>query len=158
MSPFSIRRAKASDADTLAEFRFRLSVEDAIAEGRPPPRRNATSGRVCRSWVVKGLRNRTLVRFLAQSSGGSPVGMGILFVHPIPLRPGAILRRAIRFEGLYSIPEARGQGVGSGMLSASIAWARKAGFKRIWLSTSRAAVDFCLSRGFRPVAEMVLAL
>jgi|SRR5580658_4382023 hypothetical protein len=76
MSPFSIRRAKASDADTLAEFRFRLSVEDAIAEGRPPPRRNATTGSECRSWVVKGLRNRTLVRSLAESSGGSPVGMG----------------------------------------------------------------------------------
>jgi GNAT superfamily N-acetyltransferase len=90
---------------------------------------------------------------------GRLVGMQSLQPPPSFLSPVFTPERCVYLLQGYTEPEARGAGVGSALLTRSLAWAREEGHAECLLhfhSSNAAASGFWLGSGFRPV-ELRLA-
>lgn len=82
-----------------------------------------------RRWVPRGLRGFVAVR------DGRVVGHGWYATHPVPqphLYPDVPPADAIVLPWVWVAPSERGRGIGSALLRARAAEARRAGFRRAW--------------------------
>lgn len=88
---------------------------------------------------------RDLATFVAVHDG---VDVGMVRGGPDQDRPGTAF-----LLSMWVVPEARGQGVGSALIDAVVAWARGAGFSRLVLEVGDgncAAIALYARKGFTP--------
>ena len=67
------------------------------------------------------------------------VGIASFYFEAQPSAPG---RDAVRLRGMATLPAVRGEGFGTALMEAGIAWARAAGAERIWCNARRSARGF----------------
>lgn len=87
------------------------------------------------------------------SQDGEAVGWLCLQPSKAPVLPVAD-RGTVACTGAYTLPEARGTGVGSALLTHGLAWAREQGYTRCSVDFETAnlpGMAFWLGRGFQPV-------
>ena len=153
----SIRRAVAADADRLAELRFdfratldepvepRPAFERRVAEWMRP--RLAPQGEGC-SWLC----------WIAERNGAIAGNLWLQLLEKIP-NPLAESEWHGYVSNFYVVPEARGAGVGSMLLVAAIAEARRRELDRVVLWPTPASRPLYLRHGFAaPSALLELSL
>ena len=110
-----VRPAEPADAASWLEMRCALWPESPEAEHRDEVERYF-SGRLLREpWTV----------LVAEDRDGRLLGFTELSVRPYA--EGCLTHRVAYLEGWYVRPEARGQGVGASLVSASEDWGRSRG-------------------------------
>lgn len=152
--PFRVRRARLSEAATLAQNRLLLHSELRGKSDSVSPSTQGGPGGALRSWIRRKMRQGRLAGFLAEDDSGRTVGSGFVWlqeVAPRPDRPGRFLPRV---QAMYTVPSWRNRGVGSAILERAVEWARARGFERVVLHSSSRAERFYRAKGFTPVPEM----
>jgi len=140
MIGFRIERARLPDWRRIRAVRLRALADSPDAFGTRLAEDEARSDA---EWQSQA-ENEKVAHFLASTPNGSGVGMAV----------GAPYTGYENTAGLFAmwvVSEARGQGVGSALVEAVIAWARHEDYKRILLDVAdanTAAIRLYESRGF----------
>lgn len=140
MIGFRIERARLPDWRRIRAIRLRALVDAPDAFGT---RLAEDEARPDAEWQARA-DNEKVAHFLASTPNGSGVGVAV----------GAPYTDNENTAGLFAMwvaPEARGQGVGSALVEAVIAWARHENYKRILLDVAdanNAAIRLYESHGF----------
>ncbi|MFI4935256.1 MAG: GNAT family N-acetyltransferase [Caulobacterales bacterium] len=146
------RRARFDDARALADFRWRLHIDDADLQPDP-------------EWVAAFIeriapeRDRTDVTHWLAEADGRPVGvMTVRTVGKVP-SPGDLDGKWGYLTNCYVLPECRDQRVGSGLLEAVRRWAEAEAFELLVVWPSERAFPFYERAGFKRYADpLVLKL
>ena len=117
----SIRRAALPDAEALAP------LFDAYRQFYG----QASNREAARSFLADRLRYGESTLFIAET-GGEPAGFAQLF----PTFSSVSLARTFILNDLFVAPSHRRSGMGRGLISAAVEFARQAGAARISLSTA----------------------
>jgi GNAT superfamily N-acetyltransferase len=142
-----IRRLRPEEIDVLAPLE--LGLKRHLAS---PPTFVALlidDGRASRA---EWLANPDHALWIA-SLAGEAVGWMCLEPSKAPVLPVAD-RGTVACTGAYTLPEARGRGIGLALLAHGLAWAREQGYARCSVDFETAnlpAMAFWLGRGFQPV-------
>ncbi len=130
MSDFEVRPAVAGDGEAFASLRIDLFRETG---GICTEEQAESLARATREAFAAGLRTGTCLAWLAFSRGGEAIGSAALLVWsrlPSPQNPGPV-------EGylahLYIRPEWRRRGVGTALMEATLAGARRLRLGRVRL-------------------------
>ncbi len=149
---FLVRRATIRDVETLVHQRRRM-WEDM---GAKDPRALGQADKVYRRWAEKGLRNRTLLGWVAENKEGIVVGGGCVWLQPIQPRPGHSMGTQPYLLSMFTEPGFRGKGVASRIVRAAIEWTRKNGHHSLRLHASKKGRGVYRNLGFKRTWEMRL--
>jgi ribosomal protein S18 acetylase RimI-like enzyme len=98
------------------------------------------------AWIERATPDALHCTFVAESEAGALVGMAMIFTD------GRIKTRHVgNIVSVFVRPEARGQGVGEGLIRACLAWGRERELARVRLSvvaTNAPAIALYLRLGF----------
>jgi len=123
--PVPVRQATGADADVLADQAVAILDEMTMPPTcLPPPPGGAREA--LRAWIAELLAEPSLAQWVALR-GSEVVGMQLFDASDRHLAELVTPEQAIYLLGAYTMPAARGQGVGGALLSRSLAWARDAG-------------------------------
>ena len=137
---YGIREATVDDADDLAQLRWRMRVEKRPFEGDYEEYRRGFA----RWWVDRQGRTRAVVG----TDAGRVVGMGFLAVVNRVPDPGALQRQHGDVQSVFVLPEHRGQGLGSRIVTALVEVARETACDRVNVHSGRRAIEVYERLGF----------
>lgn len=144
------RRATVADIDLLANHRHRMwtsighRTEAEITEH---------DGRY-RRWMRPRLRSGEVVGFVAQSSGRTPVGSGLVWFRSDQPRPKIPTLTIPYILSMYTSPEWRGKGIGSAIVHRLVAACRERGYPSVVLHASEQGRSVYRRLGFERTWEM----
>lgn len=155
---FSIRRAAASDADTLAQLAaatFPLACPpDSLAEDIAA----FVAAHLGPAQFTDYLEDPKRVLFVAQAGPANGAGRLLAYtmlvdVPPSDLDVAAVLPGpdTIELSKFYALPETHGLGLSAALMDASIEWAATNGDRQLWLgvnSENLRAQNFYTKHGF----------
>jgi GNAT superfamily N-acetyltransferase len=146
-----IRRAGPNDIDIVARM-----LEDLVSyhAGPPiflpfPPECQV----VLRESTDRALLDSSAACWIAFVSH-KPVGI-VVMVPPRMGMPMTTPERSIFLQSLFTLPAARGSGVGSALLDEALSWATVYGYESCvleWMSANQAAGKFWRAHGFHPMS------
>jgi GNAT superfamily N-acetyltransferase len=123
--PVAVRKATGADTDGLADQAVAILDEMTMPPTcLPPPPGGAREA--LRAWIAELLAEPSLAQWVALQ-GREVVGMQLFDASDRHVAELVTPEQAIYLLGAYTMPAARGQGVGGALLSRSLAWARDAG-------------------------------
>lgn len=143
----AVRLATASDGPALAALRWDFSDEDY---GEPGEQWDEFIDRWAKFWDSSQARGWLV--WVAEQNGQLIGHMWLQLVQKVP-RPGGQIRYLGYLTNVYVKPEARGQEVGSRMLSEVIAWAKTEHLELLLVWPSSESVEFYKRAGFRVSAD-----
>jgi GNAT superfamily N-acetyltransferase len=142
---FRVQSAAPSDVPALTTLRIALFRE----LGQGPSDGDESAFRTACEHALTGILGEARgLAWLARSEAGEAIGSNVLLLYPRIPSP----RSPIAAEGyvlsVYTHPEWRGQGVGTALLRAAIAEARRRGLARIRLHATAAGHPIYAAAGF----------
>ena len=153
-APFSLRRARLNDLDTLT--RHRRGMWRDI--GRHTTAQLNAADPIYRRWLGRMMRSRRAVAWIVEAPGGRPVGSGVVWIPEAQPRPGELARPRPYLMSMYTVPSFRGRGAATGIVESALAWAREQGYRRFTLHASDMGRSVYARLGFTPGREMVKEL
>lgn len=81
---------------------------------------------------------------------GTVLAAATVFPEPTTHRPGA---RTARLRGMAVDPGRQGEGLGTLLLAAVVAWARRDGYAAVWANGRDGALPFYVGHGWQVVGE-----
>jgi len=96
-------------------------------------------------WAKAHVDTHTLFVAIA---GGETVGMIWVALAPRLPSPGSLHRVNADIQSFYVVPESRGQGIGTALVRAALAWAREVGAERAEVHSGTRAVSMYERAGF----------
>jgi len=150
-SLLTIRRARASDLDTLT--RHRRGMWRDIGHHTTAQLREADP--VYRRWISRMLRTHRAVAWIVEAPNGRPAGSGVVWIPESQPRPGELDLPRPYLMSMYTAPSFRGQGVATRIVEAALEWARSRGYRRFTLHASDMGRPVYQRLGFTPGREMV---
>ena len=154
MAGAKVRLATPKDLDTLVRHRRGMWVdishfsEEQLDAG----------DRDYRRWARPRLRSGTLVGFIAETPGGTPVASGCVWMMPRQPRPMWGGPTVPYLLSMYTEPGQRGKGHATRIVREAVRWARKEGYDAITLHASDYGESIYRREGFRRTVEMRLRL
>jgi|ERR1041384_242187 GNAT superfamily N-acetyltransferase len=148
----SVRRATVADAPMLARLRyaFRASV-GVVSEGK------AEFIERCRLWMAERVGADDRWRVWVAEQAGAPVGnLWLQLIEKIP-NPTTEPEHHAYVTNFYVIEAARGQGIGSMLLSVALSWCETSGVHAVILWPTAQSRALYLRHGFA-VREDLLEL
>jgi len=149
------RLAARRDLPQLADLRWRLAMDDA------PTLDQAAHDRFVLDFVTlhePQWRPDDLFHFVAADEGRLVAAMSVVIVQKVPA-PDDLHGRWGYLTNVYTLPEARGEGVGSTLLAHVRAWARDEALELLIVWPSDRSYPFYERAGFaRPKDPLVLNL
>jgi GNAT superfamily N-acetyltransferase len=142
----AVRRASRADLPVIVELR--LAFDRELLGGDLPPDRVGPH----RSQVADYLANHVesdVYRLFVAEEGGRVVGMGGLVVVDRPPHPRSRRSGEGFIVNVYTLPRARGRGVGRAIMDALVAEGRRLRLRRVYLRTSDEGRSLYESMGFR---------
>jgi GNAT superfamily N-acetyltransferase len=144
---FTVRLALADDGPAVAALRAAWTAEwHGASDDAGYVERFATW------WAGEGARRLIWLAVV----DAVPVGMVNLAVFERMPAPGRTPSRWGYLSNAYVLPDRRSRGIGTGLLSALMAYARLEGFARIVLSPSERSIPFYRRAGFGPATSLLL--
>ena len=111
-----------------------------------------------RRWFRRELRSRRLWGYIAETPAGVAIGGGLLWLQP--RLPSPRFRHLVSpyVFSVYTVPEHRGKGVASRLVSALVESARTRGFARVELHSTDMGRRLYERLGFEPTTQMRIVL
>jgi GNAT superfamily N-acetyltransferase len=138
-----IRQATVADAEQLARLRWADSTED----GTVPAQSAAAFCAAFAGFVRRALAAGAWTVWVAEADGRLLAHVYVQAVEKVP-RPDRPAARWGYATAVYTVPEARNQGIGSRLLRRVIAWAAADGLELLLLWPSERSVPFYERAGF----------
>jgi GNAT superfamily N-acetyltransferase len=150
-----LRRAGPGDLDLLVQHRRKMWEEIG---GRPESELDRADP-IYRRWARRELEAHHLIAFVVEGPDGRPAGSGAVWLVPTQPRPGPLGRPRMPYlMSMYTDPAYRGHGVASRIVRATVRWARREGYARVFLHASAMGRSVYARLGFVPGNEMRLDL
>ena len=145
-----VRRATVGDLDILVHHRRGMWEHLNVRN------RNSLdqADQVYRRWVRSKLRNGKVVAWVVESSSGTIVGGGCLWLRPTQPRPNLTKPVDPYLLSMYTEPDFRRRGVASLIVIEAIKWSRKNGYGSIFLHASKNGRRLYREYGFSRSWEM----
>jgi N-acetylglutamate synthase-like GNAT family acetyltransferase len=150
----SYRRATLDDVDVLVEFRLKFLAEHSRSG------RVADEGLIAeylRDYFGEAIAQGVFISWLAERDG-EVVGTSGMVVWQIPPNNSVRTGRQGYILNMYTVPEARRQGVCSALLEKMIAEAESLALSRVHLHASEAGEAVYRKRGFAEPSDVELVL
>jgi GNAT superfamily N-acetyltransferase len=154
VSAVSFRRAREGDVPALALNRWRLRVaDDGEPEGVSPTDFHAH----CERFLREASRSESWALFVAEADGRLVANAFVQIVPKVP-QPGRFDDAIGYLTNVYSDPDWRGRGVGTGLLRHVLDWARERDLELVFVWPSERSQGLYARLGFGPgqVRELVL--
>lgn len=97
----------------------------------------------------------THLPFVARVDGSGVVGMAWLAIVPRVPRPGTTVRRSADVQSVYVLPQHRGTGIGSALVTAAADHARQFGSAPVIVHSGRTAVPLYERLGFASSRQLL---
>jgi ribosomal protein S18 acetylase RimI-like enzyme len=155
---FSLRRATAADAATLAELGARTFHDTFAADNRPEDMAAYLSSAFTAERLAEELADPRSVFLVAESEGEA---VGYAKLHAGETHEGVRGERAIELARLYAAKEWLGRGVGPALMRECLAEARRRGHRTIWLGVwehNLRAIAFYRRFGFRDAGAQIFVV
>jgi ribosomal protein S18 acetylase RimI-like enzyme len=151
-----VRKVSETDVDEMVMHRINYLTE---MYGKYEPIQEKKLHSELREYILSGIKNDSFVAFVAEV-GGKSVSYGAMVFRTVP----GDFKVSTYLEGdilnMYTIPEARKQGISTIVLEKLIAEARSKGVAKLSLHTTEAGEKLYRSAGFSepvfPYLELVL--
>ena len=146
-----IRRIRADESVPLRALRLQALADAPMAFGSTLAREEAFTDQIWRERARHGAAGEDRVTFVAEA-GDRWVGLAT----GIKETSGDPPRERFALVGMFVVPGARGQGVGSALVEAVTDWARDRGAPRVYLGvtlTNWSAIRLYQRCGFRPTGD-----
>jgi len=146
----SIRRVVPEDAATLARMRWDSEAElwDTFLENAPPAQQSyAEFASDFAEFVRSALASGQSVIWVAEADGRVVAHIYVHIVGIVP-QPGRFGRRLGNLGAVYTVPEARNQGIGSRLMRRVVGWARQEGLLSLVVSPTDRGVPYYERAGF----------
>ena len=151
---FTLRDAGASDVDLLVHHRREmwkdLGVKNRLVLDK--------ADLAYRKWVKSGLKNGSLLGWIAETKESLPAGSGCLWLRPAQPKPNVKVQIQPYLLSMYTEPPFRRKGVASRVVKEAIQWCSKNGYSRLALHASRYGRGVYRKHGFTRSWEMRLEL
>lgn len=136
-----IERATFDDVDGLAQLKWRDLVDET-----PPLQSIAEFAADLKAWWLD--HRQTHFAFVARSDEQEIVGAAWIALLPRVPRPGQRERLSADVQSVFVVPEHRGQGIGTELVSAASQHALDAGASKVVVNSSAGAVSLYRRLGF----------
>jgi ribosomal protein S18 acetylase RimI-like enzyme len=138
----TVRKATSKDSKALAEARyaFREEINTAVSERGPFIER-------CLRWMNENLGNERWHCWVATLEGKIIGNIWLEVVDKMP-NPAAEPEEHGYITNFYVKPSARGERIGSQLVSAATEWANKRGIHSLFLWPTTRSIDFYKRNGF----------
>jgi GNAT superfamily N-acetyltransferase len=146
-----IRRIRADESVPLRALRLQALADAPMAFGSTLAREEAFTDEIWCERARHGAAGEDRVTFVAEA-GDRWVGLATGIKEPSGDPP----RARFALVGMFVVPGARGQGVGSALVESVADWARERGAQRVYLSvtlTNWSAIRLYQRCGFRPTGN-----
>ena len=148
------RRADVGDVETLADYRIRFMNE---LFGHPEDEETQALRENLEAYFLKAIPSGDFVAWLAERNG-KVVGTSGMVIWQVPPRYGTISGRLGYILNMYTVPEARGQGICTRLLSELIQEARALGLTYLHLNASPDGIGIYKRAGFAEPDQVELEL
>jgi GNAT superfamily N-acetyltransferase len=146
------RRAKLEDIDVLVDFRLRFLADRAGTEKAPA---EDLLGKYLRDYFAEAMPRRAFIAWLAERDGDVVATSGLV-VWRMPPNNSVPTGRQAYVLNMYTMPEARRQGICTALLEKMIEEARALGLSRVHLHASKTAEGIYRRRGFVEPSDVEL--
>jgi GNAT superfamily N-acetyltransferase len=144
------RLAKPTDIDHLVRMRWDFTVEDYPEMGSETDYSSFETE--CRSFLEDALESDRWFIWVAEEDGKVVSHIYIELIHKVP-RPGRVTCPFAYMTNVFTIPEYRGKGIGSQLLSRVNEWAGKRKYEFIIVWPSDTSINFYQRNGYMHCAE-----
>jgi GNAT superfamily N-acetyltransferase len=148
------RRATLADVDVLVEFRLKFLADRAGTERAPDEKRITKN---LREYFAEAMPRGDFVAWLAEREGEVVATSGLV-VWRMPPNNSVVTGRQAYVLNMYTVPEARRQGICTALLEKMIEEARALGLSRVHLHSSREGEGIYRRRGFVEPSDVELLL
>lgn len=145
-----IRLADKADIDQLIKMRWDFTLEDYPDMGDGIEYNSFE--RECREFLESALESRRWFAWVAEEEGAILSHIYIELINKIP-RPGRVTNPFAYMTNVYTVPEYRGKGVGSRLLSRVNEWSKERNFEFIIVWPSDKSIEFYERSGFSHCKE-----
>lgn len=152
---YRLRPVGAADVPVLVRHRERM-FSDLDQWDVVDPAALREVARAYRPWLLARLRAGKLAGFLAETAQGAALGSALVHLREAPPRPRWTRGELPYVMNVYTVPEARGRGVATGLLEEILHWCRARGFPRVTLNASDMGRGVYERLGFETGSEMRL--
>jgi GNAT superfamily N-acetyltransferase len=144
------RLAKPADIDQLVRMRWDFTVEDYPEMGSETD--YGSFDTECRSFLESALDSGQWYIWVAEEDGNLLSHIFIELINKVP-RPGRVTCPFAYMTNVYTVPEFRGKGIGSQLLSRVNEWAEKRKYEFIIVWPSDTSVEFYQRNGYQHCVE-----
>ena len=148
------RRATIDDVDVLVDFRLRFLADRAGSERAPDEERVAKN---LREYFREAMPRGAFIAWFAERDGAVVATSGMV-VWQMPPNNSVVTGRMAYVLNMYTMPEARRQGICTALLEKMIEEARALGLSRVHLHASRIGEGIYRRRGFVEPSDVELLL
>lgn len=145
-----IRLAEREDFDQLIKMRWDFTLEDypEMVEGKD----FESFERECKEFLESAIDSGSWFVWIAEAGERVISHIYIELVHKVP-RPGRVTNPFAYMTNVYTVPEQRGNGVGSKLLSKVNDWAKERNYEFIIVWPSDTSVKFYGRNGYSHCKE-----
>lgn len=145
-----IRLAEMADIDQLVKMRWDFTLEDYPEMGDGIE--YILFERECREFLESALESGRWFAWIAEKEGVILSHIYIELIHKVP-RPGRVTNPFAYMTNVYTVPEYRGKGVGSRLLSRVNEWSTERNFEFIIVWPSDTSIEFYERNGYSHCKE-----
>lgn len=146
----NIRLAHTNDIDQLIRMRWDFTNE--YSETNIEEDKYASFYVECKQFLEAALEGNTWFVWVAEDNGRIVSHVYIELIDKVP-RPGRITHPFAYMTNVYTLPEYRGQGIGSKLLEQIKAWSIKNEYEFIIVWPSEWSIDFYERNGYKHCKE-----
>ncbi|SER57823.1 GNAT family N-acetyltransferase [Salipaludibacillus aurantiacus] len=147
-----IRLAEPKDIKQLVKMRWDFTLETSHNRSVIKEASYCQFENECEDFLIKALESRQWAIWVAESEGQIISHIYIELVEKVP-RPGRITRPFAFMTNVYTLPDYRGEGVGSQLLSCVNDWAKQNRYEFIIVWPSEESIPYYKKNGYSHAAE-----
>lgn len=145
-----IRLANQGDIDQLIKMRWDFTLEDYPEMGEGVG--YSSFEKECRGFLESALESGQWFVWIAENKGEIVSHIYVELIHKVP-RPGRFTHPFAYMTNVYTVPEYRGKGTGSKLLSRVNEWADEMNFEFIIVWPSDTSIEFYGRNGYTQCTE-----
>jgi GNAT superfamily N-acetyltransferase len=154
ISSVRIRRGTPADISSIIRHRLGMFAEMGVGD----PSQSEAYASECTTFVLQSMESGMYHSWLAETEAGEVVAGGAVYIVPWPANPSERKQQRAFLLNVFTESAFRRQGIARSLVQTMLDWCRAEGFRSVRLMASEFGRPLYESMGFRPTAEMRLAL
>lgn len=144
------RLAGKEDIEQLINMRWDFTLEDYPENGQETE--YSSFSEECKAFLGGALSSGQWFIWVAEDDGKIVSHIYIQLVHKVP-RPGRITNPFAYMTNVYTVPDYRGKGIGSRLLTKVNGWAKEMKYEFMIVWPSDTSIDFYIRNGYTQCKE-----